>query len=117
MTFAIGSRAGERRGSKPPGVFLYGIRLDGDDLRSDRLEVRKATLASILAKAAPPSGSRAYRRRRPNRLRPCLQDGAWRYRVEAKDSASRSGRSPDCLKMTNPACAAVTREAEEDRAR
>jgi ATP-dependent DNA ligase len=31
-----------------------------------------------------------------------------------KDSAYRSGRSPDWLKMKNPACAAVTREAEED---
>jgi ATP-dependent DNA ligase len=26
----------------------------------------------------------------------------------------RSGRSPDWLKMKNPACAAVMREAEED---
>jgi hypothetical protein len=34
-----------------------------------------------------------------------------------KDSAYRSGRSPDWLKMKNPACAAVTREAEEDWAR
>jgi ATP-dependent DNA ligase len=32
-------------------------------------------------------------------------------------SRYRSGRSPDWLKMNNPACAAVTREAEEDRAR
>jgi bifunctional non-homologous end joining protein LigD len=31
-----------------------------------------------------------------------------------KDSAYRSGRSPDWLKMKNPACAAVTREEEED---
>jgi hypothetical protein len=34
-----------------------------------------------------------------------------------KDSAYRSGRSPDWLKMKNPGCAAVTREAEEDWAR
>jgi ATP-dependent DNA ligase len=34
-----------------------------------------------------------------------------------KDSAYRSGRSPDCLKMKNPDAPAVTREAEEDRAR
>ena len=36
------------------GVFLYAfdlIELNGDDLRRDPLEVRKATLASILAKA------------------------------------------------------------------
>jgi ATP-dependent DNA ligase len=31
-----------------------------------------------------------------------------------KDSPYRSGRSPDCLKMKNPACEAVRREAEED---
>src|SRR5262249_29544126 len=31
-----------------------------------------------------------------------------------KDSAYRSGRSPDWLKMKNPAAAAVKREAEED---
>jgi ATP-dependent DNA ligase len=30
-----------------------------------------------------------------------------------KDSPYRSGRSPDWLKMKNPACAAVTREAVE----
>jgi hypothetical protein len=31
-----------------------------------------------------------------------------------KGSAYRSGRSPDWLKMKNPACAAVKREEEED---
>ena len=31
-----------------------------------------------------------------------------------RDSPYRSGRSPDWLKMKNPACAAVKREAEED---
>jgi hypothetical protein len=31
-----------------------------------------------------------------------------------RDSAYRSGRSPDWLKMKNPAHAAVKREAEED---
>ena len=31
-----------------------------------------------------------------------------------KDSRYRSGRSPDWLKKKNLACAAVTREAEED---
>src|SRR5215813_13184366 len=37
-------------------VFLYAfdlIELNGDDLRRDQLEVRKATLASIVAKAGP----------------------------------------------------------------
>jgi ATP-dependent DNA ligase len=31
-----------------------------------------------------------------------------------KDSAYRSGRSPDWLKMKNPEASAVKREAEED---
>ncbi len=31
-----------------------------------------------------------------------------------KDSAYRSGRSPDWLKMKNPAAPAVKREADED---
>jgi len=37
-------------------IFLYAfdlIELNGDDLRRDPLEVRKATLASIVAKAGP----------------------------------------------------------------
>jgi ATP-dependent DNA ligase len=37
-------------------IFLYAfglIELNGDDIRRDPLEVRKATLASILAKARP----------------------------------------------------------------
>ena len=37
-------------------MFLYAfdlIELNGDDLRRDPLEVRKATLASIVAKAGP----------------------------------------------------------------
>jgi ATP-dependent DNA ligase len=31
-----------------------------------------------------------------------------------KDSAYRSGRSPDWIKMKNPACEAVRREEEEE---
>jgi ATP-dependent DNA ligase len=40
-------------------VFLYAfdlIELNGDDLRRDPLEVRKATLASVLAKAKAGAG-------------------------------------------------------------
>jgi bifunctional non-homologous end joining protein LigD len=39
-------------------VFLYAfdlIELDGEDLRRDPLEVRKATLASLIARAGPAS--------------------------------------------------------------
>ena len=71
-------------------IFLYAfdlIELNGDDLRRDRLEVRKATLARMLAKAAP----------------------GFRF-----NSVYRSGRSPDWLKMKNSDAPAVRREAEED---
>ncbi len=100
-------------------VFLYAfdlIELNGDDLRRDPLVVRKATLASVLAKA-----------RVGIRFNEHLEfdDGeavfnhACRMGLEGivskrKDSAYRSGRSPDWLKMKNPACEAVKREAEED---
>jgi bifunctional non-homologous end joining protein LigD len=46
-------------------VFLYGfglIALDGDDLRREPLDTRKATLASLLKRAAPgPAAERAHR--------------------------------------------------------
>src|SRR6516162_3521194 len=60
-------------------AFLYAfdlIELNGDDMRRDPLEVRKATLRSMLAKAGlGPALQRAYRRRRPDHLRPRLPDG------------------------------------------
>ena len=46
-------------------VFLYAfdlIELNGDDLRRDPLEVRKATLASVLAQAGPASASMSISR-------------------------------------------------------
>jgi bifunctional non-homologous end joining protein LigD len=68
-------------------VFLYAfdlIELNGDDLRRDPLEVRKATLASIVAKAGPGAVQGAYRRRRPDRVRPCLQAWSRRHCLEAQ---------------------------------
>jgi ATP-dependent DNA ligase len=100
-------------------VFLYAfdlIALDGGDLRREPLEVRKATLASVLARAA-----------RGLRLNEHIEheDGGTVFRhackmglegivSKRKDSPYRSGRSPDWLKMKNPAAPAVKREAEED---
>jgi bifunctional non-homologous end joining protein LigD len=60
-------------------VFLYAfdlIELNGDDLRRDPLEVRKATLASVLARAA--GGLRlnvAHRSGRADRVCPGLPHG------------------------------------------
>ena len=88
---------------------------NGDDLRRDPLEVRKATLASIVVKAS--SGIRFNEHIEGNG--PTVFAHACKMGLEGivskrKDSRYRSGRSPDWLKMKNPACAAVTREAEED---
>src|SRR5438309_7315097 len=41
----------------PHSLWRECSRLTGDDPRRDPLEVRKATLASVLAKAGPASGS------------------------------------------------------------
>jgi ATP-dependent DNA ligase len=99
-------------------VFLYAfdlIELNGDDLRRDPLQVRKATLRSILAKAG--LGVRFNEHLEGDG--PTIFAHACKMRLEGivskrRDSAYRSGRSPDWLKMKNPAHAAVKREAEED---
>jgi ATP dependent DNA ligase domain len=92
------------------------IELNGDDLRREPLEVRKATLASVLAKSDPglrlsehlehEDGEVVF----PHACKPGLE-GIVSKRL---GSAYRSGRSPDWLKMKNPDAPAVKREAEED---
>jgi bifunctional non-homologous end joining protein LigD len=99
-------------------VFLFAfdlIELNGDDLRRDPLKVRKATLASIVTKASP--GIRFNEHIEGDGL--TVFAHACKLGLEGivskrKDSAYRSGRSPDWLKMKNPSAAAVTREAEEE---
>jgi bifunctional non-homologous end joining protein LigD len=99
-------------------VFLYAfdlIELNGDDLRRDPLEVRKATLASIVAKAGP--GIRFNEHIEGDGA--TVFGHACKLGLEGivskhKDSAYRSGRSPDWLKMKNAAAPAVKREEEED---
>jgi bifunctional non-homologous end joining protein LigD len=100
-------------------VFLYAfdlIELNGDDLRPDPLEVRKATLASILKKAAPGLRFNEHLEHDDGEavFRHACKMGLEGIVSKRKDSPYRSGRSPDWLKMKNPACAAVKREAEED---
>jgi bifunctional non-homologous end joining protein LigD len=99
-------------------VFLYAfdlIELNGDDMRRDPLEVRKATLRSMLAKAA--LGLRFnehFEGDGPTVFAHACKMGLEGIVSKRKDSTYRSRRSPDWLKMKNPACAAVKREAEED---
>jgi bifunctional non-homologous end joining protein LigD len=99
-------------------VFLYAfdlIELNGDDMRRNPLEVRKATLRSVLAKAGP--GLRFNEHLEGDG--PTVFAHACKMALEGivskrKDSPYRSGRSPHWLKMKNPAAPAVKREAEED---
>jgi bifunctional non-homologous end joining protein LigD len=103
-----------RRRRHDEAVFLYAfdlIDLNGDDLRREPLEVRKATLASVLAKAAPGEHIEADG---PTVFAHACKMGLEGIVSKRKASSYRSGRSPDWLKSKNPACAAVQREAEED---
>jgi bifunctional non-homologous end joining protein LigD len=99
-------------------VFLYVfdlIELSGDDLRREPLEVRKATLKSVLAKAGP--GLRLNEHIEadgPTVFAHACKMGLEGIVSKHKGSAYRSGRSTDWLKFKNPACEAVKREAEED---
>ena len=99
-------------------VFLYAfdlIELDGDDLRRDPIKTRKATLALVLAKATP--GIRLNEHIEGDGqtiFRHVCKLGLEGIVSKRKGSPYRSGRSPDWLKVKNPACAAVKREAEED---
>ena len=100
-------------------AFLYAfdlLELNGTDLRREPIEVRKATLASILRKSRPgmhlnehlehPEGAVVF-------LHACKMglEGIVSKRL---GSHYRSGRSPDWLKFKNPEAPAVKREAEED---
>jgi bifunctional non-homologous end joining protein LigD len=89
--------------------------VNGDDLRREPLDVRKATLPSVLAKAAP--GLRLNEHIEadgPTVFAHACKMGLEGIVSKRKDSPYRSGRSPDWLKSKNPACEAVRRKAEED---
>ena len=92
-----------------------GAFLSDDDLRRDPLEVRKAAVASIVAKASP--GIRFNEHIEGDG--PMVFAHACKLGLEGivskrKDSAYRFGRSPDWLKMKNADAPAVKREAEQD---
>jgi bifunctional non-homologous end joining protein LigD len=78
--------------------------------------VRKATLASVVAKAGLGIRFNEHITCEDGEIvfhHACLM-GLEGIVSKRKDSPYRSGRSPDWLKMKNPACEAVRREAEED---
>jgi ATP-dependent DNA ligase len=102
-----------------PQAFLYAfdlLELDGADMRREPIEVRKATLASILRKSRHglrlnehlehPEGDVVFRH--------ACKMGLEGIVSKRLGSRYRSGRSPDWLKFKNPQAPAVKREAEED---
>jgi len=106
---------------KPIGepVFLFAfdlLELDGQDLRREPLETRKATLASLL-RGSKPGVCLNEHLEHPGDVvfaHACklgLVEGIVSKRL---GSPHRSGRSKDSLKFKNPAAPAVKREAEED---
>jgi len=99
-------------------AFLYAfdlIELNGDDLRRDPLEVRKATLASVLAKAG--SGMRFNEHIEgdgPTVFAHACKMGLEGIVSKRLGSRYRSGRSTDWLKMKNSDAPVVKREAKEN---
>ena len=108
-----------RRRANEGWAFLYAfdlLELDGTDMRREPIEVRKATLASILRKAK--MGVRLNEHlEHPDGI--TVFQHAYKMGLEGivskrLGSRYRSGRSPDWLKFKNPDAPAVQREAEED---
>jgi bifunctional non-homologous end joining protein LigD len=104
--------------SNARAVFLFGfdlLELNGQDLRREPLEVRKATLASLLRGSLPGlrvnehlihSGEVVYSH--------ACRMGLEGIVSKRLGSPYRSGRTRDWLKFKNRAAPAVRREAEED---
>ena len=100
-------------------MFLYAfdlIELNGEDLRREPLEARKATLASVLTRTGPGVRLNEYCDDLPADIvfRHACKLGFEGIVSKRLGSPYRSGRSRDWLKMKNPAAPAVKREAEED---
>jgi bifunctional non-homologous end joining protein LigD len=108
-----------RRRQNEASAFLYAfdlLEIDGTDMRREPIEVRKATLASILRKSRTgvrlnehlehPEGEVVFRH--------ACKMGLEGIVSKRLGSRYRSGRSPDWLKFKNPQAPAVKREAEED---
>ena len=108
-----------RRRQEEGRAFLYAfdlLGLDGTDLRREPIEVRQRRSPASCAKAGQACGSMSIWRTIPD---PWCSSTPARWGFEGivskrKGSPYRSGRSKDWLKMKNPACEAVKREAEED---
>jgi bifunctional non-homologous end joining protein LigD len=105
-------------------VFLHAfafdlIELNGNDLRRKPVALRKATLASLLARVAP--GLR-FNEHLDEKQGPLVFAQACKLALEGivskrRNSVYNSGRSPHWIKSKNPGAPAEKREAEEDWSR
>ena len=106
-----------RRGDATVFLFAFDLlELDGDDLRREPLEVRKATLAPVLAKAGMGLRLNEHLEYDDGEVvfRHACELGLEGIVSKRRDSPYRSGSSSDWLKSKKPACEAVRREEEED---
>jgi hypothetical protein len=118
-------RAHRLRLPSTPSLFLgWGyapdafdlLELDGQDLRREPLETRKATLASLLRGSLPGLRLNEHLAHAGESVfRHACKMGLEGIVSKRLGSRYRSGRSKDWLKFKNPAAPAVKRrEAEED---
>ena len=107
-----------RRKREGQHVFLCAfdlLELDGQDLRREPIETRKATLASLL-RARLPGLQFNQHLTHPGDVvfRHACAMGLEAIVSKRLGSRYRSGRSPDWLKFKNPEAPAVKRDAEEE---
>jgi bifunctional non-homologous end joining protein LigD len=106
-----------RRSGSNAFLFAFDLlELNGADMRREPIEVRKATLASILRKSRAGVRLNEHLEHHDGDLvfRHACKRGAEGIVSKRLGSRYRSGRSPDWLKFKNPEAPAVKREAEED---
>src|SRR5271166_1047668 len=108
------TRCSSCQSAATPRVVLHAT--GSPYLRRDPLAVRKATLASLLARAAP--GLR-FNEHLDEADGPLVFAHACKLGLEGivskrRDSPYSSGRSPHWIKSKNPNAPAVRREAEEE---
>ncbi len=91
------------------------LQLDGEDLRRDPIEVRKATLKGLLRRARPGVAfNRHFEADGTIVYEQACALGCEGIVSKRLGSPYRPGRSDCWVKVKNPAAPAVTREAEED---
>jgi bifunctional non-homologous end joining protein LigD len=106
-----------RRSGSNAFLFAFDLlELNGADMRREPIEVRKATLASILRKSRAGVRLNEHLEHHDGDLvfRHACKRGAEGIVSKRLGSRYRSGRSPDWLKFKNPEAPAVKREAEEE---